>query len=53
MVWCGLCGFLIIKSQTALHYAVWCTITCSAVQLCHFVGGFGVIFAICAVYAVQ
>ena len=21
---CGLCGFLIIKSQTTLHYAVWC-----------------------------
>ena len=21
---CGLCGFLIIKLQTALHYAVWC-----------------------------
>ena len=21
---CGLCGFLIIKMQTALHYAVWC-----------------------------
>ena len=21
---CGLCGFLIIKPQTALHHAVWC-----------------------------
>ena len=24
VVWCGLCGFLIIKPQTALHLAVWC-----------------------------
>ena len=24
MVRCGLCGFLIIKLQTALHHAVWC-----------------------------
>ena len=23
-MWCGLCGFLIIKQQTALHHAVWC-----------------------------
>ena len=23
-MWCGLCGFLIIKPQTALHHAVWC-----------------------------
>ena len=22
---CGLCGFLIIKPQTALHHAVWCS----------------------------
>ena len=21
---CGLCGFLIIKPQTALHHAMWC-----------------------------
>ena len=27
----GLCGFLIIKPQTALHYAVQCTVTCGAV----------------------
>ena len=24
-MWCGLCGFLIIKPQTALHHAVWCS----------------------------
>ena len=23
-MWCGLCDFLIIKPQTALHHAVWC-----------------------------
>ena len=22
---CGLCGFLIIKPQTALHHVVWCS----------------------------
>ena len=79
---CGLCGFLIIKPQTALHRAMWsgavqfmrfsyyktanrtapcdvercgavqCTITCGAVWLCHFAGGFGMIFTVCAVYAV-
>ena len=52
---CNLCGFLIIKPQTALHHAVCavrCTITCSAVQLCHFVSGFGAVFAVCAIYAV-
>ena len=32
--------------------AVQCTITCSAVWLCHFAGGFGMIFTVCAVYAV-
>ena len=32
--------------------AVWCTITCGAVQLCHFVGGFCAVFVVCAVYAV-
>ena len=51
---CGLCGFLIIKLQTALHLAVWCgvvrcNITCGAVRLCHFAGGFD---AVCAFYAV-
>ena len=49
---CGLCGFLIIKSQTALHHAVQCNITCGAVQLCHFEGSFGAVFAVCAVYVV-
>ena len=49
--------FLIIKPQTALHRAVWCgavrcTITCGAVWLCHFPGGFGMVFTVCAVYAV-
>ena len=49
---CGLCGFLIIKPQTALHHAVWCNITCGAVRLYHFAGDFGAIFVVCAVYAV-
>ena len=26
------CGFLIIKAQTALHHAMLCTVTCSAVM---------------------
>ena len=38
---CGLCSFLIIKPQTALHHVVWCDamrciITCDAVWLCYF-----------------
>ena len=45
---CGLCGFLIIKPQTALYHAV----SCGAVRLCYFAGGFGVVFAVCVVYAV-
>ena len=39
---CGLCGFLIIKPQTALHHAVWC----GAVRLYHFASGFGAVFAV-------
>ena len=42
--------------KTANHTApcgvVQCTITCGAVRLCHFAGGFGAIFVVCAVYAV-
>ena len=54
---CGLCGFLIIKPQIALHHAVWCgavrcNITCGVVRLCHFAGGFDAVFAVCAVYTV-
>ena len=48
----GLCGFLIIKPQTALHHAVWCTITCGAVQLCYFADSFGAVFAVCAIFTV-
>ena len=29
-----------------------CNITCDAVRLCHFAGGFGAIFAVCTVFAV-
>ena len=32
--------------------AVRCTITCSAVRLCHFADGFGVVFVVCAVHAI-
>ena len=52
------CSFIIIKLQTALPHAVWCgavqcgAVQCGAVRLCHFMGGFGAIFTICAVYAV-
>ena len=46
---CGLCGFLIIKSQTALHHAVHYYLRCGAVWLYHFAGGFG---AVCAVYTI-
>ena len=46
MVWCSLCSFLIIKPQTALHHAVWCTVTYSVVRLSHFVDDFGVVFAV-------
>ena len=30
---CDLCGFLIIKSQIALHHAVRCIVTCGIVML--------------------
>ena len=43
---CSLCGFLIIKQQTTLHYAVRCTVICNTVRLCHFTGDFGVVFAV-------
>ncbi|KAL0001084.1 hypothetical protein SO802_014865 [Lithocarpus litseifolius] len=32
---CGLCSFLIIKQQIALHLAVQCTVTCGTGRLCH------------------
>ena len=31
-MWCGLYGFLIIKLQTTLYYAVRYTVTCNAMQ---------------------
>ena len=47
------CGFLNIKPHCTMWCgAVRCTITCGAVWLCHFADDFGVIFAICAVYAI-
>ena len=49
---CGLCGFLIIKPQTALHHAVWCNITCGSVRLCHFASDFDAIFTVCTVFTV-
>ena len=52
---CGLCDFLIIKqtvNNTAPCGVVWCTITCGAVRLCHFASGFGVVVAVCTVYAI-
>ena len=44
VVWCG---FLIIKPQIALHYAVRFTVAYGAVRLCLFASGFG---EICAVW---
>ena len=49
---CGLCSFLIINPQTALYHTVWygamrCTITCGAVQLCHFAGSFCGLCGLC------
>ena len=29
-----------------------CIASCGVVQLCHFAGGFGMVFAVCAVYVV-
>ena len=51
---CGLCGFLIIKPQTALHHAVWCGavyyyLQCGAVMpfcglfWCDFCGLYGLV----------
>ena len=45
---CGLCDFIIIKLQTALHYVMWY----GAVRLYYFASSIGVVFTICAVYAV-
>ena len=47
---CGLCGFLILKPQTALYDVVQCIITCDTVRLCYFVGGFDAVFVVCAVW---
>ena len=46
----SLYGFLIIKPQIALHHAVQCIVTYGIVRLCHFAGGFGAIFVVCAVW---
>ena len=51
---CGLCGFFILKPQTALHHVVWCGtvhyyLRCDVMRLCHFTGDFDVIFTIFAV----
>ena len=44
-MWCGLYGFLIIKLQTTLYYAVRYTVTCNAMQLYHFTDNFGMVLA--------
>ena len=46
MVRCGLCSFLIIKSQIVLQHAVRCTVIYDAIQLYHFADNFGPIFTI-------
>ena len=47
------CGFLNIKPHCTMWCgAMRCTITCGAVWLCHFADDFGVIFTVCAVYAI-
>ena len=46
----SLCNCLIIKPQIVLHHAVQCTITCDAMQLCHFASNFGAIFAVCTIW---
>ena len=46
---CGLCGFLIIKPQIALHQAMQCTVTYNAVQFSHFIDNFGVSFSVCEI----
>ena len=50
---CGLCSFLIIKPQTALHHVVWCDamhyyLQCGVVML--FCGCFGAVFAVYVVW---
>ena len=51
MVWCGaVCVVFLLKTETTLHHAVRCTITCSTMQLCHCADDFGTIFAVYAVW---
>ena len=45
------CGVVAVR-YGAILLAVWCNITCDAVRLCNFAGDFGVVFTVCAVYAV-
>ena len=42
----SLCGFLIIKLQTALHHAVRCGALLLVVLLCHFASGFSAVYAV-------
>ena len=51
---CGAVRFSYYKTanRTAPCGVVRCTITCCVMRLCHFAGGFGVVFAVCAIYAV-
>ena len=54
---CGLVCTVFLSQNRKLHYtmrygAVRCKITCGAVRLCHFVGSFGTVFAVCTVYTV-
>ena len=39
-------------NRTAPCGVVRCKITCSAMRLCHFTGGFDAVFDVCAVYAI-
>ena len=42
----GFCGFFTIKPQTALHHAMRYIVTCGMMQLCHFAGDFGAVYAV-------
>ena len=54
---CGLVCTVFLSQNRKSHCtmrcgAVRCKITCGVVRLCHFAGGFGAVFTVCAVYAV-
>ena len=50
MVWFAQFSYYKSANCTTPYGMVWCIITCNAVQLYHFAGGFGAMFVVCVVW---